>query len=126
MALYPASRCASLAGCLKITSTKFRSNSNIFDDIYPLRLRSSPEVMLPKQQWVRIHGLVEELDFCRGRPDWRQCFRNPIRELVADDAVLLRNAIAAAEAVVAEAAHSTGSTAAPLARNASARPATAR
>ena len=91
--LYVASKCASLAGCLTITSAKFRSNTDIFDDFYPMRFRTAPEVALAQRDWVKIHGVIDSLVFCRGRPDWRQCFRTTLRELCAEDAATLRGAI---------------------------------
>jgi predicted RNA-binding protein len=93
--IYVASGRASIAGTIRVESAPFRQSSFIWDDLFPVRYRTSPEVTLKQREWLRIHDVVDRLSFSQGKTDWRQCFRFTLKRITPEDEALLREGMAA-------------------------------
>lgn len=88
--VYVASGRSSIADMRRVLSARpMRRTSLLWDDIFPVRIETEPVLTLKEENWVRIHALTDRLSFTRGKVDWRQCFRSPLRVLGSSDVSLL-------------------------------------
>jgi len=66
-----------------------RALSLEWDDLFPIRVKTKPIVVLAPNDWVDVRNLVRRLDLSRSTNDWRQCFRHALRQISKRDAKLL-------------------------------------
>lgn len=84
-------------GLLEITSGPFRDRTGIWTfDIYPLRLKVRPVILLTPESAVPVQSLKDHLSIfqnLKSPSSWAMQFRNSIREWKATDAEIVISAL---------------------------------
>ena len=57
-----------------------------YDDVFPFCIRTESILVLDREAWVPIQGMLNDLSLTKGKTDWRQTVRNSFRILSEHDA----------------------------------------
>ena len=84
---YVSSAISSFADIRRITTPTIEKLGFVrgYDDIFPFCIRTESVLVLDREAWVPIRGMLDDLSFTKGRKDWRQTVRNAFRMLSEDD-----------------------------------------
>ncbi len=93
--LYVASNKSVVAAHLRVSSKPFRESVGHWDEPFPIRVRTELVVGLDETTWLPVREILQDLSITKGKENWGQCFRRPIRLLTAEDADLLHQRMVA-------------------------------
>ena len=68
-------------------------NVQHYDDMFPLIIKTAPDIVLSRENWVPVKSLLSKLEFSKGVENWRQLFRASIRVLNEKDGRILHEVI---------------------------------
>ena len=91
-------RVAAFGAAVRVTSTVFEDRTPLWpaSDLYPWRLRTQPEIVLPDEAWLPAEAVKDELEHVRKWPaeHWRLAFQGQLRTVSEHDARVLLDAFA--------------------------------
>ena len=63
--LYVGSRVSCFSAILEVKSKVYWDNELIWDDVFPKRVKTSPFMILKKEEWIDVRGILGELSFVK-------------------------------------------------------------
>ena len=90
--IFYATGISKFAGIFEVTEPFYESEEKIWeDDIYPYRVRIKPVIYLPKEKWIDVRTLVNDLEYFRNKDKWSLHFLNNLMPVSEKDYELIKS-----------------------------------
>ena len=83
--LYIASGVSKIPGILEIKSDYYESREWIWDDTFPIRLKTKPYIILKKDKFLDMRKLKDKLHFIKNKEVWKVYFMHALKEIDEKD-----------------------------------------
>lgn len=87
--IYVASKISKIAGIVEINSDYYESYDWVWDDVFPIRLKTKPFIILENDKFIDIRILINKLSFIRNKKAWRYYFRHSLKKIDFKDYKLI-------------------------------------
>jgi len=87
--LYIASNVSKIAGILEIKSDYYESRTWIWDDTFPIRLKTKPYIILKKDNFLDMRQLKDKLSFITNKQAWKVYFMQTLKKIDEKDYKLI-------------------------------------
>jgi len=87
--LYIASGKSKIAGIIEIKSDYYESYDFVWDDTFPIRLKTKPLIILKNDKFIDVRELIDRLSFVRNKKAWRNYFMQSIKKIDFKDYKLI-------------------------------------
>jgi len=92
--IYIASKKSKLAAIYEVVSeSPYYETALVWDEIFPVRIKIHPEIVLDEGTFVSIKELVPKLGFIKNKEHWRLYFYTTLKKLTREDYAILYEAI---------------------------------
>jgi len=90
--IFYATGISKFAGIFEVTESIYESSKIIWeDDVYPYRVNIKPVIYLPKDKWLDVQPLVNELDYFKNKVQWSMHFMQNLMSVSEKDYELIKN-----------------------------------
>jgi len=79
--LYIASGVSKIPGIVEIKSDYYENRDWIWDDLFPIRLKTKPNIILKKNKFLDMRELKDKLNFIKNKKAWRVYFMHAIKKI---------------------------------------------
>lgn len=84
--IFYATGIAKFAGIAEITESIYEDEAKIWDnDIYPYRVKIKPVIYLPKEKWIDVKTMVNDLEYFKNKIQWSMHFMQNLRPVSESD-----------------------------------------
>lgn len=83
--LYIASNVSKIPGIVEIKSDYYESYDWIWDDTFPIRLKTKPYIILKKDKFLDMRELKDRLNFITNKQYWKTYFMQTIKKIDEKD-----------------------------------------
>ena len=78
------------AGIAEVAESIYQDESKIWDDgIYPYRIKIKPVIYLPKDKWIEVRTVVDDMEYFKNKVQWSMHFMQNIRPVSDKDYAFL-------------------------------------
>jgi len=91
--LYIASGVSKIPGIVEIKSDYYESREWIWDDTFPIRLKTKPYIILKKDKFLDMRKLKDKLHFIKYKEAWRTYFMQAIKKIDDKDYKIIEQQI---------------------------------
>ncbi len=95
--LYIASHISKVPGIVEIKSDYYESWDLIWDDSFPIRIKTKPYIILKKDKYIDMRELKDKLGFITNKKVWRLYFMQSIKKIDKKDYDLIEKYIIKAQ-----------------------------
>lgn len=82
---YAAGLCQ-FAGIAEVTESIYQDGSQIWDNgLFPYRVKIKPEIYLPKNKWLDVKTMVDDLEYFKNKVQWSMHFMQNLRPVSEKD-----------------------------------------
>ena len=82
------------AGIAEITESIYQDETKIWDNgTFPYRVKIKPVIYLPKEKWIDVRTMVNDLDYFKNKIQWSMHFMQNLRPISEKDYKIIKKTL---------------------------------